>query len=147
MNRPKWWEFNTTGEFLQAQYNYIKSIKKVNIKDFIIPIGAKNRSTIYNIFRGSLSINPDKMDTFRFVFKLTEVEAEYLSILSSRDRATYQYEKTVWQQLADDFIKENKPKNMHSRKTESINFEWDDFFKAEEQPEVRKKKRVKIPLQ
>lgn len=145
MDRPKWWEFDTPGKYLHAQYKYIKSIKKVNIKDFIIPIGAKNRSSIYNIFRGTLSINPDKLEIFKTVFKLTEVEVEYLALLYARDRSSYEYERNVWAKAVDDFKLERKPKSGMRGSSKTLDSKWDDFIKAESNIEGRKKKRVKIP--
>lgn len=145
MERPKWWEFDVPGEYLHAQYKYIKSIKKVSIKDFIIPIGAKNRSSIYNIFRGTLSINPDKLGIFKTVFKLTEVEVDYLATLYARDRSSYEYERNVWSKAVKNFIDERKPKRDSSVSSKSLGVKWDDYLRDEIKPNGRVKKRVKIP--
>lgn len=144
MDRPRWWKFDSPGEYLFAQYNYIKEHKNIKVKDFIVLIGAKNRSSLYNIFRNTLRINPDKIELYRTVFRLSEEEGEYVILLTIRDSASCFYAKNVLSEEVKKFIKSRKPKNTYSRSYKSLESKWDEFNNSDSNS--RKKKRVKVPL-
>ncbi len=140
MNRPNYWEFDSPGKYLYAQYKYVRKVRKVKAKDFLVLLNFKNRSSLYNLFRDHVHINPDKIELYRTVFKLNEEEAEYLILLTVRDMSSSQYEKNMWIQKVKVFLEKKVTTNTFEKKDGKLFDMWDDFVKAKESLDLKEEK-------
>lgn len=137
--RPKWWNYSEVGKYLKDQYRYIKSIKKVKVEDYILHLGAKNRSSLYNVFKGTLNLNPSKMKLYKTLFMFSQDEIEYLMLMTLRDKAQSKFEKKFWPKKINEFIKSHKKRLPDSNIEKSIIEEWDKFLASTPKKRGRKK--------
>lgn len=140
MNRPNFWEFDSPGKYLYEQYKYIRNVRKVNIKDFLVLLNFSNRSSLYNIFRDHVHINADNIELYKTVFKLNEEEGEYLILLTVRDMSATQYEKKMWQQKIDELLEKQVTANTFNKNDGALFNMWDDFVKVKDSLDLDKKK-------
>lgn len=142
VKRPIYWEYDQVATYLKDQYQYLRSFKKVKPIDFVVHLGAKNRSSLYNVFKGSLKLNPKKIDLYKSIFMLTQDEVEYLMLMTLRDKAKTSFEKEFWPKKINEFLKKRiphkktklgitKPKQSTTAKAKSkMDEEWEKFLKS-----------------